>query len=139
MSEIVYVAINSRIYDIKIGKTDRADVSERMKELFTTSVAVPFDCAYACIVENNEKVERLMHEKFDKYRVAHNREFFDMDPKKAISALKAFEIEDVTPQIRKDVDSTLTEDDKHNRGQMRVTREEKEPEWAELKDFHKKA
>jgi hypothetical protein len=61
-----------------------------------------------------------------------------MNPKKAISALKAFEIEDVTPQIREDVDSTLTEDDKHNRWQMRVKRKEKEPEWAELKDFHRR-
>jgi hypothetical protein len=78
-----------------------------------------------------------MHEKFDKYRVSHSREFFDMNPKKAISALKAFEIEDVTPQTREVVDALLTDQDKSDRWEARTKREKNNPEWAELKDFHK--
>jgi hypothetical protein len=138
MAEIVYVAINARIMDIKIGRTDKDDVSERMKELYNTSVAVPFDCAYACVVENNEKVEQFMHKKFEKHRVSSRREFFNMNPKKAILALKAFEVEDVTPQTRAILDSSLTEQDKDERWKARTKKEKENPEWAELKDLHYK-
>jgi hypothetical protein len=138
MAEIVYAAINSRIMDIKIGKTDKENVEERLKELYTTGVAVPFDCAYACIVEDNEAVEKFMHEKFEKYRVTPRREFFKIKSQTAIKALKPYELEDVTPQTRKILDSTLSKQEKADRWQARQEREKKNPKWRELKDLHEK-
>lgn len=35
---------------VKIGMTNRDNVDARMKELFNTSVPVPFECGYACKV-----------------------------------------------------------------------------------------
>jgi hypothetical protein len=59
MAEIVYILSNPSIQKkLKIGKTDREDVSIRMRELWTTSVSTPFDCVYACIVGDNEAVEK---------------------------------------------------------------------------------
>jgi hypothetical protein len=54
MSEIVYVLSNSAMPGLhKIGMTDKDDRTVRMKELYTTGVPLPFDCVYACILEDN--------------------------------------------------------------------------------------
>ena len=44
MAEIVYILTNPVMPGVvKIGKTDKEEVSARVKELFTTGVPVPFD------------------------------------------------------------------------------------------------
>jgi T5orf172 domain len=44
---IVYVLINPAMPNIvKIGLTTREGIEQRMKELFTTGVPVPFECSY---------------------------------------------------------------------------------------------
>lgn len=49
---IVYLLTNACMPGIvKIGKTSRADLQNRMKELYTTGVLVPFECAYACRIK----------------------------------------------------------------------------------------
>lgn len=51
--QIVYVLTNSAMPGlVKIGKTTRNDLSSRMSELFSTGVPVPFDCVYACEVDD---------------------------------------------------------------------------------------
>ena len=46
---------------VKIGKTTQLDVEDRMKQLFSTGVPVPFDCAFACQVKDATEVERALH------------------------------------------------------------------------------
>lgn len=43
---------------VKIGKTTQLEVEDRMKQLFSTGVPVPFDCAFACQVKDAAEVER---------------------------------------------------------------------------------
>jgi hypothetical protein len=139
MAEIVYVLSNPGMQgQLKIGMTDKEDISLRMKELYTTGVPFPFDCVYACTVEDNEKVEKLMHEKFAKQRPNRGREFFRLKPEQAVKALKAYEIEDVTPGFREDFDSSLTEAERDARRAARREAEKLDPSVAEAKDLHLK-
>lgn len=49
---IVYLLTNACMPGIvKIGKTTRKDLLQRMKELYTTGVPVPFECVYSCNVK----------------------------------------------------------------------------------------
>jgi len=138
MAEIVYILSNPSIQKkLKIGKADREDVSIRMRELWTTSVPTPFDCVYACTVEGNEAVEKLMHKKFAKHRTLPNREFFKISAESAVKALKQYEIKDVTPGFREDFDSPLIEEEKAARWEERHELEEHDPSVAEAKDLHK--
>jgi hypothetical protein len=121
---------------VKIGKTDRADVMDRVKELFTTSVPVPFDCVYACEVQNNDQTEKAMHAQFAELRIYPRREFFWLDTRKAVKALKSFELSDVTPNVRADADSKLSEEAKNARWKTRQLTEKKYPEYASRKNLH---
>jgi len=58
---------------------------------------LPYECYFAVEVENANKVEKLLHEAFDKYRVRKNREFFEILPESAKSALQLAGGKDVTP------------------------------------------
>ncbi len=94
---IVYILSNSAMPDIiKIGITTRDDLSQRMQELYTTSVPVPFECVYACRVENCRKVESVLHNAFDTDRVNPQREFFKTDPDRVIPILQMVETENLT-------------------------------------------
>ena len=58
---LVYVLTNSAMPGmVKIGMTQRADLEQRMKELYGTGVPVPFECAYACKVRT-DKTKMLEH------------------------------------------------------------------------------
>lgn len=57
--QIVYVLTNPAMPGIvKIGKTTQLEVEERMKQLYSTGVPVPFDCVFACKVKNATTVEK---------------------------------------------------------------------------------
>lgn len=95
---IVYVLTNEAMPSfIKVGTTKRP-VLERMKDLYSTGVPVPFECHYAAIVEDEKNVERRIHRAFEKFRVNNNREFFELDPESAADIIRLVEIEDVTPR-----------------------------------------
>jgi len=97
---IVYILTNESMPDIiKIGITD--NLSRRIKELDNTSTPLPFECYYALEVIDAGAIEKLLHEAFDDKRVRHNREFFNLSPEQAKSALKIAEKmggADVTPR-----------------------------------------
>ncbi|SHN90827.1 hypothetical protein BHECKSOX_987 [Bathymodiolus heckerae thiotrophic gill symbiont] len=87
MSNIVYVLTNPSIPDIvKIGMT--TDLTTRMRSLYNSSVPVPFECYFACTVEDMSFVERQLHDGFDDFRVNPKREFFRVDPERVVSILK---------------------------------------------------
>ena len=85
---IVYVLTNPAMPDIvKIDMTNRDTIDARMKELFNTSIPLPFECEYACKVSDCEKVEKALHIAFHPYRIHAQREFFKIYPEQAIAIL----------------------------------------------------
>ena len=96
MSNIVYLLTNPSMPDIvKIGFT--SDLTVRMRSLYSSSVPVPFECYFACTVEDMNFVEKQLHDGFDDFRVNPKREFFRIDPERVVSILKMVMIADVTP------------------------------------------
>jgi hypothetical protein len=97
--DIVYILTNEGMPGLcKIGYTTRNDVKERAKELYTTGVPYPFQIYYACQVQNGKYIESILHNLFSENRVNNNREFFDSDPEKVITALQLSNPKDITPR-----------------------------------------
>ena len=99
---IVYVLSNVAMPNyIKIGMTSGNspnDVEKRMTQLDTTGVPRQFNCEHAAVVENPERVEKVLHIAFDKDRVRPSREFFEgVAPYRAKAILELLQITDVTP------------------------------------------
>jgi hypothetical protein len=99
MSEgVIYILVNEAMPNIvKIGKTTTS-VEQRMRELDTTGIPLPFECYYAARVEKMDSVERNLHDAFDDKRIRKRREFFEIDPARIRSALFLAGGEDVTPR-----------------------------------------
>lgn len=99
LSDIVYVLTNDAMPGyIKVGITD--DLTRRLKELDQTNTPLPFTCAYACKINNNNTavdIEKSVLEAFEEHRVRKNREFLLMPPNKVIAVLKLLG-EDITPK-----------------------------------------
>ena len=97
MGKVIYILTNPAMPElIKIGQT--TDLGKRIRGLDNTSVPLPFECVYACTVEDADFVEKQLHEAFDDYRERKSREFFRLPHERAIAALKLAEVENVTPQ-----------------------------------------
>jgi hypothetical protein len=108
MKGIIYILINEAMPGyIKIGKTTNT-VEQRMKELYKTSVPLPFECFFAGVVEDINKVEKALHDAFADNRVSSNREFFEIAPERVFAVLELLSIENATPNQ----DYIETEDDK---------------------------
>lgn len=81
---------------VKIGRT--IDLERRIRSLDTTGVPLPFECFYACTVENAQFAERQLIDAFADNRVRSSREFFEIAPERVAAALRLAQITDVTPQ-----------------------------------------
>ena len=93
---IIYILTNSAFEGyVKIGKT--TNLKQRLRSLDNTSIPLPFRCAYAAQVTNVDAAEKLVHDAFGDRRVRDNREFFEIDPMRVISALKLAGGKEVTP------------------------------------------
>ncbi|MBM3209555.1 GIY-YIG nuclease family protein, partial [Candidatus Shapirobacteria bacterium] len=78
MTEIIYILTNEAMLGyVKIGRT--SDLMRRLKDLYITSVPLPFECHYACAVENGKETEGWLFEIFNKWRVSKDREFFRIE------------------------------------------------------------
>ena len=116
--EIVYILTNPAFPDyIKIGRT--TNLKQRLLSLDSTSLPLPFECYYAAKVDDSKKVEKLLHQSFDKYRVRSNREFFELLPENAKSALQLANGKEVTP----DHDIVETSEDQRALNNARSKRE----------------
>lgn len=114
-SQIVYVLTNPVMPGIvKIGKTTQLEVGERMKQLYSTGVPVPFECAFACQVKDASEVEKALHFAFGMTRINPNREFFKLDPANVIAVLKLLRVDDITQQFEKDIESDVPAIDKES-------------------------
>lgn len=117
MNEIIYILINEAMPGyIKIGKT--TNLEQRIRSLDTTAVPLPFECFYACTVKDASFVEQKLHDAFLDHRVRSSREFFEISPERAVSALKLAEIENVTPKK----DFVETPEDQQALNQARIKR-----------------
>lgn len=95
---IIYILQNAAMPGfVKIGKTSTS-VEQRMKELDSSGVPLPFECFHASRVTNVNKVEKLLHDAFGDHRVRLRREFFKIDPERIRSALLLAELQEVTPK-----------------------------------------
>ena len=100
---IVYILSNEAMPNyLKVGVTSGDspdDVRRRMGELSShTGVPRAFNCEYAAVVANYEKVEAAILYAFDYFRVNPRREFLEgIDPIRVKAVLKLHEIKDATP------------------------------------------
>jgi hypothetical protein len=94
---VVYVLSNPAFDSyVKVGRT--IDLEQRPKQLDNTSVPLPFRCVFAIEVEDDVRVDRLVHQAFADVRVRSTREFFEIDAQRIISALQLTAGRDVTPR-----------------------------------------
>jgi hypothetical protein len=96
----IYIMVNPGFKQkwLKIGKTKR-DTESRAAELSSaTGIPTQFLVAHAESVMNVDDVEKIVHQKMSAYRVALNREFFEIDLKDAIKI-----IQDTALEVRKKV------------------------------------
>ncbi|MDB2663279.1 GIY-YIG nuclease family protein [Paracoccaceae bacterium] len=94
---IVYVLVNEAFDGyVKIGRT--INLEQRLKQLDNTSVPLPFRCVFAIEVPDMDKIEKLAHSAFADHRVRTNREFFEIDQQRVISALQMTGGKEVTPK-----------------------------------------
>ena len=112
---IVYLLTNACMPGlVKIGKTSRTDLQNRMKELYTTGVPIPFECAYACRIKLSHmgKLETALHNAFEPNRVNKNREFFRIKPEQAMAIMQFVDnIQDATSEVSAEIANDMIQED----------------------------
>lgn len=121
---IVYVLSNPAMPGLyKIGITGREELRQRLRELYaSTAIPVPFECEYARRIDNYKQVEKALHTAFRTDRVNPDREFFRTEPDRVRAVLELFAGEDVTPEIRSDIDKDTTAMDKNAGERLKISR-----------------
>ena len=100
-SNIIYVLTNPAMPDyVKVGRT--GNLRDRLRQLWTTGIPLPFQVHYAARVGNGDFVEKQLHDAFHDNRKSPKREFFVIAPERIVAALKLAEIEDLTPREQAD-------------------------------------
>lgn len=112
---IVYLLTNPVMPGlVKIGMTTQKEIDQRMKELYTTGVPLPFECQFACKVKKSDcaKIEKALHTAFEPQRINANREFFRINVGQAKAILELFHHEDITSDVSNEIENDLTPEDK---------------------------
>ena len=115
MSTILYALINPAMPGlVKVGKTSRNHLRQRMEELYNTSVPFPFECVIAVEVEDDEmgdNLEKGLHSAFEMWRVNPKREFFEIEADQVKAILSIWPGgKDVSPQINKETEELPVEE-----------------------------
>ena len=106
---IVYVLTNPAMPGlVKIGRTTN-EIIDRLNGLNTTGVPLPFECSFACEVDDCKLVEDALHKAFYPNRINRKREFFKIDPDQAIVILRLFTKKDVTPAVTEEINKSVFE------------------------------
>lgn len=100
MPQIIYVLTNEAMPGlVKIGMTTDS-VEARISHLSAHSgVPLPFECYFAAEVSDCARVERTLHQLFGDVRLSPKREFFKLDPEKAVLAISIGEFKEITPGL----------------------------------------
>jgi len=97
----------------KIGRTQ--NLPRRLRDLHSTGIPLPFDCVFACEVDDYRKVEQELQKGFGDYRLTRKREFFSINPnllEMIISLLKvAAGFRDVTEEVSEKVEAETVKAD----------------------------
>jgi hypothetical protein len=122
MSErgIVYILSNPCLTDsvtakplYKIGRTQ--NLLKRLAGLYDTGVPCPFDCVFACEVNDYKQVEAELQKLFGDNRINPDREFFCLSPtqlENIISILKRFDgFIEVTEKIETELEEENIQSD----------------------------
>jgi hypothetical protein len=133
--QMVYVLTNPAMPGlIQIGKTTQQEIKERMKQLYSTGVPVPFNCVFACQVKDAKEVEDALKFAFDitvrgvggvsekRIRINPNREFFEIEPERVIAVLRLLMIAEITVEVEKTIESDLTDADKQSAKKLKQSR-----------------
>ena len=89
MAGFIYIMSNPAFPNIlKIGKSKKDPTTDRVNELNQTGVPEPFKVEYYAFVEDEDYLERVVHQKFASQRPNKNREFFSVDCVEAIDAIR---------------------------------------------------
>ena len=94
---IVYILINPAMPGlVRIEKSASGGIDDRLEELYSTGVPVPFECAFSARVVDEAKVESAFHRAFGPYRLNSNGDFFRIEPEQAVALLELMADEKVT-------------------------------------------
>jgi hypothetical protein len=85
----VYIIVNEWMPGVaKIGKTER-NVSDRIREISTNSSPKGWEEYFSIESEKYEMIEKHMHNVFSDKRIWKEREYFEVEPERAVSILKS--------------------------------------------------
>ena len=122
-TQIVYVLTNSAMPGlVKIGMTNSSEIENRLKQLYTTGVPVPFKCEFACKVKDADTIENALHFAFSDFRINLNREFFKISHEKIIAVLKHMEVNEVTTEVNSEMESEVDREDIRSAEKLRRSR-----------------
>ena len=93
-----------------------------MRELYSSGVSYPFDCAYAARVKDPDKVEQALHIAFAPQRLNPKREFFKIDHGQAIPIIRLLEIQNATIQVTEEAHNVDPESTKAAEEQLKKRR-----------------
>ena len=98
---IIYLLENEAFESpvIKIGKTKRS-LGDRIKEL-NTGVPLPYTCYRASLVDDADKVEKVLHDVFHPAKRHWRGEFYEVEPWRVVLVLERYEIENLTESAPK--------------------------------------
>ena len=105
---IIYIARNNSLplNHYKIGKSDRADPTQRMRELTsdTTNYQGEFFAKGYVLVSEVDECERLVHDTLNHVRINERREFFEIDLAKAINIIRKILKDNIIQDFFEDID-----------------------------------
>lgn len=103
---IVYIVRNDAFKEdlIKIGFTK--DLKQRLVDLSGSNVPKPYECLYACRVDNYREVEKALQNLCHDTHYA--KEFFKTDPKRIIHLLKQLGFKDITQEVINAIDEKVS-------------------------------
>lgn len=85
---VVYILTNPafKTYYIKIGYT--TNIQDRLRELYNTSVPLPFRVYALMKTKKYKQAEKMIHATFKSSRIGDDREFFMVKPEEAFEQIK---------------------------------------------------
>ncbi len=85
---VVYILTNPafKTFYIKIGFT--TNINDRLKELYNTSVPLPFKVYALLKTTKYKQAEKMIHSAFKASRIGNDREFFMLKPEEALEQMK---------------------------------------------------
>ena len=98
MAGFIYIMSNSAFPNLlKIGKSKKDPTTDRVNKLNQTGVPEPFKVEYYAFVEDEDYLERAVHQMFASRRPNKNTEFFSIDCVEAIEVIRQLSEPSVLP------------------------------------------